>query len=103
MRRHEALEWDPLKATQNLRKHGVSFVTAANMLGDEDGDENHLETFDKAHSHFEDRWITFGTVPQQRTTLLRVVWTPRGENTRIISARKATKRERHEFTETKGS
>lgn len=38
MRQHAEFEWDALKARANLKKHGVSFDTAAVMLSDPDGD-----------------------------------------------------------------
>ncbi len=50
-------DWDPVKARQNLKKHGVSFERAArNFL-----DPCAISIFDEKHSASEDRWITIGS------------------------------------------
>jgi uncharacterized DUF497 family protein len=81
-------EWDPKKASENLKKHGVSFKEAATVFG------NSLSiTYpDPDHSIDEDRFITIGESRQAR--LLMVAHTERGDNIRIISAREATRQER---------
>lgn len=87
-------EWDPEKATANLKKHKVSFSEAATVFGDP------LSTTisDPNHSDEEDRWLTMGTSIEGR--LLVVSYTDRGERVRIISARLATRRERTAYEET---
>jgi len=85
-------EWDPGKAQENFDKHGVPFDEAATVLAD----SNALSIFDPDHSESEDRWITIGIAKKGR--LLIVIHTYREErrNTvtvRIISSRKATRRE----------
>jgi hypothetical protein len=97
MTRHLAFEWNPDKAEENLRKHHVSFQTAAGMLADEYAHRFHLEEFDELHSDEEDRYITTGAHPADRDLLLVVCWTPRQEATRIISARKAMRSERRRY------
>ena len=85
-------EWDPGKARQNLRKHGVSFDEAVTAFYDPLS-----ATFDDPdHSIGEQRYITVGFSSQNR--LLIVGHTERGETVRIISARLATahERKRHE-------
>jgi hypothetical protein len=82
-------EWDPDKAVSNARKHRVSFEEAASVFGDP-----LAYTFeDPDHSIGEERMLTFGVSSMGR--LLVVVHVERGEVLRIISARKATRHERH--------
>ena len=86
-------EWDPAKAGQNESKHGVSFYEAASVFGD----PLSLTILDPDHSQQETRFITMGTSIDDR--LLVVVHVDRGERIRIISARKATARERRQYEE----
>lgn len=79
-------EWDDKKNKANKRKHGISFETASFVFTD----QFRIEYYDVAHSIHEDRYITIGCINQ----VLFVVYTIRGANTRIISARLATERER---------
>jgi hypothetical protein len=88
-------EWDADKGSQNLKKHKVSFVEAATVFGDALS-----RTFpDPDHSVAEDRYITIGT--SDRGRVLIVSHTDRQERIRIISARKATPRERKAYEEEK--
>jgi len=88
-------EWDLDKATQNRRKHGVSFQEAATVFGDTLAMTYH----DPDHSGTEQRFITVGMSSARR--VLIVAHTDRGENVRIISARKTTRRERKHYEENK--
>lgn len=88
-----SFEWDEHKAKSNLAKHGVSFEEAATVFGD----PLSLTIPDPAHSHAEDRFIVIGSSALQK--LLVVAHTDRGDNIRIISARRATKRERKSYEE----
>jgi uncharacterized DUF497 family protein len=81
-------EWDPDKAAGNLRKHNVAFQEAATVLADPLSVTFH----DPDHSDDEDRYITIGNSEKGR--LVIVSHTDREERIRIISARKATRRER---------
>ena len=81
-------EWDENKAKSNLAKHGVSFAEATTVFGD----PLSLTIPDPAHSQTEVRFIIIGS--SHRRKLLVVVHKERGENIRIISARRASKRER---------
>ncbi len=81
-----SLEWDPAKDAQNVARHGVSFTI--------------MERFDWETSHTledvetdcdERRYVTAGWID---ATLYVIVWTPRGDNVRIISARKADAQDR---------
>ena len=88
-------EWDPDKATRNLTKHGVSFQEAATVFGDPLA----LTFFDPDHSEEEDRFLTFGNSSDGR--LLVVSHTDREDRIRIISARRATRKERKSYEEEK--
>ena len=82
-------EWDPEKAANNIRKHGISFHEAATVLGDPLG-----TTFpDPDHSRGEHRFVTVGVSSNGR--LLVVCHTERRASVRLISARRATRRERN--------
>ncbi len=91
-------DWDPAKARQNLQKHGVSFERAARVFLDPFA----ISIFDEPHSENEDRWITIGV--EANEVLLVVVHTFRNVDievslVRIISARKATREEAHQYHE----
>ena len=88
-----SFEWDERKAKANLAKHGVSFEEAATVFGD----PLSLTIPDPAHSEVEDRSIVLGQSHQRK--LLVVVHTERGDNIRIISARRASRRERRSYEE----
>lgn len=81
-------EWNPDKAEKNVQKHQVSFNEAATVFGD----PLSMTFHDPDHSIEEDRYITVGL--SRLGKLLIVAHTDRGERIRIISARKATRRER---------
>ena len=82
----QAFEWDDEKNQLNLRKHGIRFETAMYIFRD----SNRIELYDEEHSEYEDRYLVIGQVHK----ILVVVYTERGKNIRIISARKATSLER---------
>jgi uncharacterized DUF497 family protein len=83
-------DWDREKARVNLRKHGVSFEEAATV----DADPYRRAWVDTSHERDDDR---LGVIGYSRSGLLLVVITSeRGPWPRIISARRATKRERRE-------
>jgi len=89
-------EWDPVKARQNVEKHGVTFERAATIFLDPQA----LSQFDEEHSREEDRWISLGL--DRTGTLLVVCHTYReetatGARIRIISARKATRNEAKQY------
>ncbi len=85
-------EWDPKKAVANLKKHGVSFREAASTFSDP-----FAATFDDPdHSSEERRFITIGTSIRHRIVFL--AHADRGDDRiRIISARVATRTERHAY------
>jgi uncharacterized protein len=82
-------EWDKNKARTNLSKHDVDFADAVGVLEDHEA-----LTFSEEYED-EERFITIGIDSLAR--ILVVVYTWRGERIRIISARKATPRERKQY------
>ncbi len=87
-------EWDPRKAAENRAKHKVSFEEAVTVFGDPLG----RITDDPRHSE-EERYVLLGLSERQR--LLAVMFTERGDAIRLISARRATRRERRDYEENK--
>lgn len=82
-------EWDDDKNAANINRHGIQFFTATLVFDD----LNRVDLYDDNHSESEDRYKTIGMINGE-TIVLSVIYTPRGESIRIISARKATKTER---------
>lgn len=81
-------EWNQKKAISNIRKHGISFEEAASVFSD-----TLAFTYDdEVHSLLERRFATLGMSNHRQ--VLVVAHTIRGERVRIISARKATPREK---------
>jgi len=78
-------EWDALKAASNLLKHGIDFADAVGVLYDDLAitvtDENAMD----------ERYVTVGTDPLGRVLVVVYAW--RGKHARLISARKATRKE----------
>jgi uncharacterized protein len=83
-------EFDPAKARTNLRKHGVSFAHAEQALRDA-----MAFTMEDPDAIGEQRFITLGMDALGR--ILVVVHTQRDERTRVISARKASRRESEQY------
>ena len=83
-------EWDPKKATLNLRKHGVSFEDAQSVFSDENG----LLIDDPDHSEEEDRFVLLGLSNSLRLLVVVHCFRSEGKVIRIISARKADAQER---------
>ena len=86
------IDWDPAKAEANWRKHGVRFEDAARVFEDPRAATNP----DPRHSGEEPREITVGAIGVGDTIelVVAVVHVERDETLRIISARRATARER---------
>jgi uncharacterized DUF497 family protein len=91
-------EWDPKKASANLTKHGISFEEASTMFGD----PNAMDGRDLHHSADERRFLRLGR--SALGTVLMVAYTLRstenGETIRIISARRASRKERATYAST---
>lgn len=81
-------EWDEEKAAHNVRKHAISFAEATSLFT---SGVDYLEIFDTDHSHEEERFICIG--PIARGIVLVVIVDIDTDLIRIISARRATRRE----------
>jgi uncharacterized protein len=89
-----AFEWDPKKERANWRKHVIRFADASTVFGD----PLSITIPDPEQVGPEERFVIIGMSSERK--LLVVVHTMRGARIRIISARKATRHERHEYEET---
>ena len=96
MPEHLRFEWHGPKAAANRVKHKVTFEEAKTVFGDPLG----RITDDPRYSEGEERFALLGQSDGRR--LLVVMFTERGEAIHLISARKATRRERREYEEGKG-
>lgn len=85
-------EWDEAKATENYTKHGVSFDLARKVFTDTFA----VERIDGRRDYGEERVTIIGMAEGR---LLFVVYTMRGENIRLISARGAEPYERRYYHE----
>jgi hypothetical protein len=82
-------EWDETKNKRNRSKHGVWFEEAQSVFYDPRG----LFSDDSAHSDEEDRFIMLGMSSAARVLVIIHCYRDSGECIRIISARKATRKE----------
>lgn len=87
--------WDENKAEINQNKHGVSFEEAKTVFYD----DNALLIDDPDHSIEEERFIILGMSKEIRILVVCHCYRDSNKNIRIISARKATKREQKEYSE----
>lgn len=85
--------WDSGKAAANLQKHAVTFDLAERALGDP------LAISVPDPHPDEERWRTIGSPDIGGRIVLYVVHTDDGHSGRIISARRATARERRDYEE----
>jgi uncharacterized DUF497 family protein len=87
----ERFDWDEEKAARNYRKHGVDFERASRVFEDAFA----IETLDELSPDYgEDRYLIVGMTGGQ---LLTVVYTRREGTIRLISARKASRREHDDY------
>lgn len=86
-------QWDERKSQANHRKHGVSFEEAQTVFFDEDA----IEFYDTGHSDAEDRFIMLGMSAMPRVLVVCHCLREKGSVIRIISARKATRKERQHY------
>ena len=86
-------EWDPRKAAENVRKHGVSFEEASTVFSDPLA----MLRADPDHSIEEQRFVLLGM--SSGGTLLVVSFGERPPRSRLISARPATRHERKDYEE----
>jgi uncharacterized DUF497 family protein len=86
--------WDKSKSKANQKKHGISFEEAQTVFFD----ENAIEYFDPDHSESEDRFLLLGLNSSLRIVVVSHCYRKRESLIRIISARKATKKEQRVYT-----
>ena len=86
-------EWDPRKSSTNRRKHGVGFEEASTVFTD----EHALLIDDPEHSDGEDRFILLGLSASLRMLVVCHCYRESDEVIRIISARKANRKERETY------
>ena len=84
-------QWDKIKATSNLQKHGIEFADAVSVFSDELAITIPENRFD------EERFVTIGTDVFGRISVIVFTW--RSEEIRLISARLAERRERKQYEE----
>ena len=84
-------EWDSSKASENLKKHRVSFEEAVTAFGD----ALSLTIRDPLHSEGEERFVLVGITNRQR--LVVVVHAEKRGRIRLISARLATRAEKRSY------
>lgn len=95
---HYNFEWNPGKEKENLYKHNVAFDEAATVF--KDSGANSL--FDADHSNTEERWITIGLSEKGRLLIVIHTYQEESDDTvsiRIISSRKATRKEKKRYGE----
>ncbi len=92
IRTEDGYEWDETKNASNIRKHGIDFLEAKRIF-----DGFVLTLVDHRYEYGELREISIGLVG--RVVSLTVVHTDRVGRTRIISARKASRREKMRYEE----
>jgi len=91
-------EWDPVKAKQNLKKHRIGFDRAAEVVLDPLA----VSILDEEYSEDEERWVTVGKDRQGRVLILVHTFLEISAEecrVRIISVRKATRREIRQYEE----
>ena len=93
--RGRRFEWDEKKAMLNLLKHGIHFEDAARTFFD----PNFIRLLDPKHSEAEVRYAGIGQHPMGG--VLVTIYTERGESFRIISSRRANKKERQMYEDAK--
>ena len=82
-------DWDEKKSSENKRKHGVSFEEAQSVFLDESA----IRYYDPDHSHDEDRFLMLGMSIRLRMLVVCHCYRMDDMVIRIISARKANKKE----------
>ncbi|MHB8482045.1 MAG: BrnT family toxin [Nitrospiria bacterium] len=88
-------EWDERKNESNRKKHGIWFEEAQQVFDDQNG----LVFYDVGHSNDEDRFLLLGLSTSARVLVIVFCERKNNEIIRIISARKATKREIKRYEE----
>jgi uncharacterized DUF497 family protein len=82
-------EWDSNKNDRNFKKRGLDFEDAVIVFS---GPTIHME--DQRENYGESRWIVYGLLME---VVVVIVYTVRGDRIRIISMRRATKKEQRQY------
>ena len=85
--------WDEEKQEANIKKHGITFIEAATVFDD----INALVRDDPDHSEYEDRFVIIGFSESARLLIVCHCYRADDSIIRIISARKANRKERKEY------
>lgn len=88
--------WDEKKDTANIKKHGISFEEAAEVFND----PLHISLLDQRFDYFDERWITIGATKNGACVVVGHIYCfieNDEETIRIITARKASKKEREQY------
>jgi uncharacterized protein len=88
-------EWDPPKEAANRRAHGVSFIEAQTVFSDELARFQH----DPDHSETEDRVLLLGLSSALHLLVVCHTYRKKDDTVRIISARKATRKEQRQYSQ----
>lgn len=88
-------DWDELKNQSNFKKHSVWFEEAQTLWAD----TSSVEFLDPEHGDGEERFIRVGHSTNSRILLVVFCERESGNTIRIISARKATPKERKQYEE----
>lgn len=88
-------EWDETKNTINKKKHGISFEEARAVFEDECA----ILFDDPDHSEEEDRFLIIGMTDRNGVCIVSHCYRGADEKIRMISARRATKREQNVYME----
>ena len=88
-----SFSWDSRKDRANQKKHGVPFEEAQTVFFDEKA----IEYFDPDHSETEDRYLMLGLSYSLRVLVMSYCLRKNGSEIRLISARKATKKEQKTY------
>ena len=86
-------EWDENKNKANIRKHGISFNEALTVFSD----ENALLISDEEHSYYEERFVIIGLSLNLHLLVVCHCYKESESVIRLISARKATKKESNQY------
>lgn len=85
--------WDKTKRTSNLKKHGLDFIDAEEVLAGP-------VVYSPDSNHAEERWIVYGKLKDEIVVLVVTEVEKAGQTTvRVISMRLATNREKHKVEE----
>lgn len=86
-------EWDNKKAIKNIEKHGIAFEEASTVFSDENG----ILFDDPEHSFDEERFLLIGMSNLSKVLIVCHCYRESNNTIRIISARKATKKEKDTY------